>query len=248
MRLERCGKGHFYDADKFKECPHCSSGAQDFNGGGSGNIQPTAPFNPHAKEGDMMDSTVAMSGISGLETMPVKSPDKGPTQGSNAFSNLQQMKDLGPQRMDNPSIQQVPQRFSRGEDDQKTVRMDRMGKNVRKAPVVGWLVCLTGDGLGRSYELKAGKNFIGRGQDQDVVLEGDRSVSRDKHAIIMYEPHERKFLAIAGDSHELFYLNDKVVVSSEELNPFDTILLGQTQLIFIPLCGPQFAWDEEAEE
>lgn len=114
--------------------------------------------------------------------------------------------------------------------------------------VVGWLVCINGAYMGQSFELKAGKNFIGRNaQQNDIVLRDDQSVSREKHAIIIYDPKSRCFMAQPGMSHELFYVNDKVVLQTMELYSKDVIAVGKTELMFIPFCGADFSWETICE-
>jgi hypothetical protein len=78
----------------------------------------------------------------------------------------------------------------------------------------------------------------------DVVLSGDMSVSREKHAIILYEPKKRVFLAQPGESKELFYVNDEVVLNVTSLNAYDKIAIGNTELYFVPFCGEVFAWED----
>ena len=116
--------------------------------------------------------------------------------------------------------------------------------NQKIEPVVGWLVCIKGDSMGKSYELKAGKNFIGRSAlENDIVLKGDQSISREKHAIIVYDPRSKCFLAQPGTSRELFYVNDKAVLQITEIETRDVIAIGKTELVFIPFCGPDCSWD-----
>ncbi len=128
------------------------------------------------------------------------------------------------------------------DDNDKTVSY--YGGNLGVEPVVGWLVCIEGHMMGKGFELKNGKNFIGRSAGMDIVLEGDANVSRDRHAIVTYEPRKRIFIAQPGDSRELFYLNDNVVLDNAELNAGDIILVGKTQLKFIPFCSKDFAWED----
>lgn len=113
-----------------------------------------------------------------------------------------------------------------------------------RSPVVGWLVCIKGNDYGADFSLKAGKNFIGRSRDMDVVLATDQSVSRERHGIIIYEPHSRMFIAQPGESRELFYLNDEVVLSNEKLKPYDVLTFGKTKLMLVPCCNEQFSWDD----
>ena len=78
----------------------------------------------------------------------------------------------------------------------------------------------------------------------DVCLEGEPSVSRDRHAVIIYEPRGRVFIAQPGDSRELFYLNDKVVLDNEKLKPYDILSIGKVELMVIPFCTEKFAWED----
>lgn len=134
------------------------------------------------------------------------------------------------------------------DDDEKTVSILQGGKPGE--PVVGWLVCIGGVNFGKSYELRKGKNFIGRSRTMDVVLEGDTSVSRDKHAIVLFEPKKRQFIAQAGESRELFYVNDDVVLTPLLIKHSDVLTIGDTKLMLIPLCGENFCWEdfEKAEK
>lgn len=140
-----------------------------------------------------------------------------------------------------------PLTIPKTEDVEMTVGIGNYFDDISKKriePVVGWLVCMKGDSMGTSYELKAGKNFIGRSSlENDIVLKGDQSISREKHAIIVYDPRSKCFLAQPGMSRELFYLNDKAVLQITEIEARDVISVGKTELMFIPFCGHDFSWE-----
>ena len=127
-------------------------------------------------------------------------------------------------------------------DDAKTVSY--YSTSIGTEPVVGWLVCIEGDHYGESFQLKSGRNFVGRNANMDVVLAGDMSVSRERHAVIIYEPKAKCFIAQAGDARELFYLNDNVVLNNELMKNYDVITVGNEKLLFVALCGPQFCWED----
>ena len=114
-------------------------------------------------------------------------------------------------------------------------------------PVVGWLVCIKGAYRGESFKLKSGRNFIGRAANMDIVLGADQSVSRLHHAAVVYDPKSRAFIVAAGDARELCYLNGDVVVTSQRLQAYDVLTLGNTELMRIPLCGEKFSWDDTTE-
>ena len=115
-------------------------------------------------------------------------------------------------------------------------------------PVVGWLVCIKGAYRGESFKLKSGRNFIGRAANMDIVLGADQSVSRLRHAAVVYDPKSRAFIVAAGDARELCYLNGEVVISSQKLKAYDVLTLGNTELMLSPLCGEKFSWDDTAQE
>ncbi len=128
-------------------------------------------------------------------------------------------------------------------DEGKTVSLSSFGKG-KVEPVVGWLVCIDGPSYGKSYPIRANRNFIGRSMTMDIALEDDKSVSRERHAIITYVPKQRVFIVQPGESRELFYLNDNVVLNNEEINAYDTLMIGSTKLLFVPLCGEDFSWED----
>ena len=112
-------------------------------------------------------------------------------------------------------------------------------------PVVGWLVCVEGAHFGEDFRLKVGRNFIGRAANMDVVLSGDDSVSRAKHAVVLYEPKNNLFIVQPGESHELCYLNDSVVLNSVEIKAYDVLQVGESKLMFVPFCtAGKFSWDD----
>ena len=127
------------------------------------------------------------------------------------------------------------------DDDEKTISFAK--EKVGREPVVGWLVCIAGPHMGADFRLKTGKNFIGRGSNMDAALTEDKSVSRDKHAIVLYEPKKHTFMVNPGESRELCYLNDEVVLSAQIIKRNDVISVGDSKLMFFPCCDGIFNWD-----
>lgn len=118
----------------------------------------------------------------------------------------------------------------------------------RSDPVVGWLVCVEGPDRGRDYRIHAERNFIGRDPTMDIAITGDRAISREKHAVISYNPRNRTFRIAPGEQRGIVYLNDEEVLSPMPLAPYDWIELGATRLLFVPFCGERFTWPVEAAE
>lgn len=120
-------------------------------------------------------------------------------------------------------------------------------KKTGNDPVTGWLVCIEGAQYGNSYSLKSGRNFIGRGYDMDICIEGDNTISRSKHAIVIYDPKNNSFLLQPGETRELVYLNEAGVYTVSPLNAYDVIQLGETKVLFMPLCSDKFNWKSEVK-
>lgn len=258
MNLVRCNNGHFYDSDKFAVCPHCSGGNQAMGGmgnqamGGMGNqnmgfggysstSEETVAYDAPQGFGGS-DNTVGETWGMGNSSFTEKPTEAAPTFGDPFPTPTPAAKPAG-----SPSLNQLFENSSSNvnavfeEDDDVTKRYD---ESVAREPVVGWLVAISGEAKGTSYILRKDKNFIGRSDSMDVVIKGDQRVSRNKHAIVVYESKNKLFMVQPGESRELFYLNGNVVLNTETLKAYDRILIGETELLFIPLCGEQFSWDE----
>ena len=116
-------------------------------------------------------------------------------------------------------------------------------------PPVGWLVVVAGPGKGHVATLGIGRNAVGRSQTERVSLDyGDRTISRTRHCTITYEPRGRTFHVGPGDGHNLTYVDDECVHETCELKPLAQVQMGATVLRFVPLCGPEFSWEDEPDE
>ncbi|MEM7731216.1 MAG: FHA domain-containing protein [Pseudomonadota bacterium] len=108
---------------------------------------------------------------------------------------------------------------------------------------VGWLVVVNGPGTGSAFTLFSGVSSIGRGPDQTVPLAfGDNSISRENHAAVAYDAEQSSFYLGHGGKTNLVRLNNRPVLSTEQVHSGDEIRIGETTLRFIALCGEQFSW------
>ncbi|MEM6939167.1 MAG: FHA domain-containing protein [Pseudomonadota bacterium] len=108
---------------------------------------------------------------------------------------------------------------------------------------VGWIVVTEGPGQGHAFGLYNGVSTIGRGTDQAVALDfGDTSISREKHAAIAYDDESNSFFLGHGGKSNIVRLNNRPVLSTEDLQHGDEVRLGETTLRFVALCGADFAW------
>jgi pSer/pThr/pTyr-binding forkhead associated (FHA) protein len=63
----------------------------------------------------------------------------------------------------------------------------------------------------------------------------------------VYEPRGGTFYIKEGKGENLTYVNEKVVLQPRELNRGDRIQIGETTLLFVPLCDDSFRWGERPE-
>ena len=218
--IVQCSYGHHYDNSIFSDgCPQCKQ---------LGLVDRTS-HNPEFG----LNEDVSMSEF---EEMPVKSSSAAPPKMNNTGG-----KTIG---YFNPEFPSRDIKTESGGNERSTPSMHSVSRSVAD-PVVGWLVCIKGINFGKSFPLFYGRNFIGRNDDNDVCLRGEQTVSKEKHAIIMYEPKLRKYYATDGESHSIYYVNNEVVMGNISLNSHDIIEIGAAKLLFIPLCNEKFGWDDE---
>lgn len=129
------------------------------------------------------------------------------------------------------------------EDGDKTISFGFFGITTIQ-PVTGWLVCLTGDERGKDFRLHSGKNFIGRSSSMDIMLIDDKTIARDKHASVVYDPKGNTFYLSAEDGNTV-YLNNEILNSPKKLRDGDEITVGETVLRFVPFCKEDMKWEEE---
>ena len=222
MKLVKCNSGHFYDEEKYESCPHCSSQERDG--------QVTVPVMRSASNDAV---TVAMNNMDAGKTVPAASVEQ--FSAKEAKSSLKEAVKAATEGAVQPAV-----------SGDKTIGF--FSHTIGKEPVVGWLVCVQGPHFGEDFKLKSGRNFIGRAASMDVSIAKDTTVSREKHGILVYEPKGNIFLLQPGDSKELCYLNEEVVLSPKEIKVHDRLSVGATELMFIPCCTSLFNWDMVKKE
>lgn len=110
---------------------------------------------------------------------------------------------------------------------------------------VGWMLVVEGPGTGASFALTNGVSSIGRGDDQTICLAfGDGAISRQNHASVAYDEETRTFFLGHGGKSNIVRLNDRPVLSTEDLVSGDRIRLGETTMLFVGLCDQTFDWSD----
>lgn len=129
-----------------------------------------------------------------------------------------------------------------GMDDDKTISFGYFGI-TKVQPVTGWLVCLTGEERGKDFRLHTDKNFIGRSAVMDIALIDDKSISRDRHCSLTYDPRGNEFY-LSPEGGNVVYHNGDTVENAIRMQSGDIIKLGETELQFIPYCKEDRQWEK----
>ncbi len=121
--------------------------------------------------------------------------------------------------------------------------INNAGQTVR--PATGWLVCIDGQTKGTDYRLYEGYSYIGRDPAQNQVAIPDDHISSVPSARILYDTTSRRFyINECNGARNPVYLNGDLFDGRVELKAYDMIKLGNTRLLFVPLCTDKFAWEE----
>lgn len=257
MNKLRCNRGHFYDGDKYASCPHCpDNGDQwlnansDINGSywnGEDSTQ-TVPVNEYGSPGwgsewnerDNNEHEMVSAGDDDGPTMgfyPPMSPQNAAPQGGwNTPGGTENGMDWGGYG-DETTVGIYPTMSS------KPGNFDGGAGPANLEPAVGWLICIEGGNRGRDYRISAGNNTIGRSASNSIALIGDQGVSREQHAIVVYDPKSNTYYALPGNSRGLCYVNGKVILNVTELKKNDVLELGASKLMLIPCCDEKFNWN-----
>ncbi len=132
------------------------------------------------------------------------------------------------------------------EDDPPTMASYAKDSAVTQPPV-GYLICLRGAARGQDFRLHAQRNTIGRSSAMDVCIKGDLGISRETNAVLSYNPRARSFHLIPGEGKSIVYVSGQEVMTPVQLKGGEIIEIGDTSLVFLPVCGPGFDWEDEGE-
>lgn len=255
MEIIGCGKGHYYNPELYSSCPECAKekGHADVLGvtepvdfskyaAVPGNVGVTEPvnFNNYVNSDPVPATTPdPMGWNSGVSNFGVTEPVNG---GQNHALETDYFRDN--------SGSSAPAGGSKVQDYGVTMpvipdSMDASFGSVQFQPVVGWLVCIDGPAKGRDYRIHGQYNYIGRGHHMDICISGDDCISADRAAVIAYDAVEKFFSFGPSMGHNVVRVNGKMLMNAVVLNAYDELTIGKTKLLFIPLCGERFDWNEE---
>lgn len=258
MPMIMCAAGkHFYNPDIHGECPSCKEDGvpqDDFSGRQEPSVK-TNVFDNSLAGTDATPKTTAMENESTAKTTVKKDVDEQVPKTSVKDFNDNSSEQIESEPVESPATPQapasVPPAGTSKTDSGATLKTrvfmgDTNATTDEHYPVVGWLVVMQGKGKGHDFRLIQGENRIGRGEDMEVCLDfgldSDDTVSRDAHAIVVYDSNSNEFFVERGNSRNLPLLNGSTIRRDQNLSPGDIIRLGDTELQFIAFCNDKFKW------
>lgn len=249
MEIIGCGKGHYYNPELYSSCPECAKeqGHADILGAtapvdfGSyanvGNIGVTEPvsFGSYAASDPIPNTKPDFSGVDNFgATEPVNGGQNNAMETDYFRDNTGSSAPVGGKVQDYGVTMPVT-----------PGNIDNGFGSVPFQPVVGWLVCIDGPAKGRDYRIHGQYNYIGRGHHMDICISGDDCISADRAAVIAYDSVEKFFSFGPSMGHNVVRVNGKMLMNAVVLNAYDQLTIGKTTLLFVPLCGERFDWNDE---
>lgn len=222
MEMRKCVNGHYYDASVNSACPYCNSGA---------NTGKTVSLGAAS-----IPSTSMISEGGDSKTLPLgySAPPAFVQAAAAAAAPAPAESEVG---------KTIAMAQAVNEDEGRTIAIVHQDTGID--PVVGWLVCISGKEKGRDYRIHSDNNYIGRNEKMDICVRGDETISRDNHATVSYDTVDKIFYFSPGDGRNIVRHNGKAIFQTVELAPYDQVIVGKTELLFVPLCGKNFEWSNE---
>lgn len=211
--MNQCSNGHLYDETMHSSCPYCSN---------SNNIG-VRPLNPGV--GDNFPKTTPLNNNVGNASSFPKTEPLNVKENADFPSTLPLNAPPEPKAKKEMSV---------------TVALNSNDNGIN--PVRGWLVAISGDKAGYSFNIHSEKNFIGRSSKFDIDLSFDSAVSKDGDAYITFDARNSKFYLNLLQGKNNIYYNGDILLSAVELSDYDEIEIGTTKFVFRSFCNDKFTY------
>ena len=76
----------------------------------------------------------------------------------------------------------------------------------------------------------------------DIQIIGDNAIKQENHAILSFDEKDLEATLICTEGGGITYLNGKAVYTPQILETYDVITMGESEFLYIALCGKQFSW------
>lgn len=239
MRIIKCKNNHFYDGDKFMFCPICQVETIYYE-----------------------MKTVTEEHLVEQEVIETKSSQKLPLNYEIDLTEHIETDHIG--NNEDIFIDEISHQESFSKDDLDVtehheeletvidnltyddILVDQTIYNL--APVIGWLLCIKGQYLGQSYEIRYGSNQLSLNHIAKQNLDMSENDTEGYFTSISFNSGLNKFLIVPGISRELVYLNGNLLLEKAFLNQNDKVQIGESTLMFLPLLSDLFSWNKYQKE
>lgn len=249
MELRRCTVCNgFYSVSSFTKCPSCGSDSSFAEGVVEGDKTKAKSIFEIFRSGKKTQKTESVvekvnenSKIEKEESVKVHNDNMEIKKVDE--NNYVEITPIIPnsQVMKKPEIEENSRKLQGNE--MKTVQIF----NTKKEPVVGWFVCVKGECIGESFEIRLGNNKIGRSLQSNICIE-DNTISREQ-AVVKFEPRKQNFYLIPIDNAKFMYKDGEEIMEKIILEPYEHIEIGdKTEFVFVPFCGERFDWKDYIKE
>ncbi|MBP5491703.1 MAG: hypothetical protein J6Y08_02550 [Clostridiales bacterium] len=145
-----------------------------------------------------------------------------------------------------PPILDVPEDYKpepKPADPNATVAMTESDMDyIPRMHARAFLVCIDGPMTGASFVFSETSAVIGRQKNYEIALHRDITVSRSPHANLKYDKDRMIYSIAPASSDKKVSVNGIFINQEYNLNLYDVIGIGQTRLLFIPVCSEKFSW------
>ena len=218
MNLQKCKNGHYYDQDKFVKCPYCVTRKMP--------LKDTLVLDGAADAHTRKEENVYDGELYADETM---------IQASLKDAVAAAMKRKAYQELE-LSASSEPERS----EDNMIPTANGLSEKIRQLPV-GVLVAIDGSCKGRIYALMTGDNYL-LTERGTVCVQNEVMPERQPQASVCYDAEQNLFVLRLLDETSNIRIGKMRLEDNVRLVPYDTIIVGEDILLFVPICGDQFRW------
>ena len=220
-KIVRCVNGHFYDAQKFDECPYCNKVTENRMEIEQYTTEGGRRFTSHSTDRNF-ETPQSFDPVSSYEQNSISRSMRSVSRSLNSVSRNR--------------IEEIDE-----DDDPVTVGIFRHQEQGNEL-ITGWLVCVEGPDRGRDYRIRHGNNWIGKSYNSDICIDGDTDIAYEKHCEVVYDAKSNTFF-ITPEKGTITYVNGQTLNNPQKLETGDSIKIGKSEFEFIPFCREGHVWD-----
>lgn len=145
------------------------------------------------------------------------------------------------------SEEEIEEEINEEMDEELTTEEIEEEKDRNHNMVVGWLIGMDGVNKGQSYTVRMGRNFIGRSKNSDMCILDNPKITYEKHAIMTYDVRTDKLFIQPGETRELMYLNEELMLNAALVKHEDIIEMADEKFLYVEFRSDKLDLKKEVE-